>query len=95
MRARPILLSTLPLPPENNTLGYLANPETSAKLAYHDEVLLIMRVNVVGLFGCTVLPDKLGDNYAVVSTTNWNYAATAALEEMFALIFQEPAIDVG
>jgi hypothetical protein len=42
-----------------------------------------------------MLPDELGDTYAVVSTTNWDYAATAALAGIFALIFQEPSIDEG
>jgi len=34
-------------------------------------------------------------SYAVVYTTNWDYAATATSADMFALIFQEPSIDVG
>jgi hypothetical protein len=56
-------------------VGRWPNIETPTKLAYRDETLLIVLVNVVRLFGGTVLPEKLGDTYAVVSTTNWDYAA--------------------
>jgi len=42
-----------------------------------------------------VLPDELRDTHAVVSTMNWDYAATAALAGMFALIFKEPLVNVG
>jgi hypothetical protein len=55
---------------------------------------LIVLVNVVRFFGGAVLPDELGDTYAVVSTTNWDYAATAALASVLALIFQEPLVNV-
>ena len=40
-----------------------------------------------------MLPEKIGDTDPVVSTTNRDYAATAALTGMFALIFQEPLVD--
>jgi hypothetical protein len=56
---------------------------------------LIILVNVVRLLCRTVLPDELGDTDAVVSTTNRDYAATAALAGMFALIFKNPPIDMG
>jgi hypothetical protein len=42
-----------------------------------------------------MLPDKLGDTYAVVYTTNGDYAAATALAEMFALVFEEPLVNVG
>ena len=42
-----------------------------------------------------MLPDEPGNTYAVVYTTNWDYAATAALAGVFALIFQEPLVNVG
>jgi hypothetical protein len=56
---------------------------------------LIILVNVVRFFGGTVLPDELGDTYPVVSATNWDYTAAAALAGMFALIFQDPSVDEG
>jgi hypothetical protein len=52
-------------------------------------------MNVVGFFSGTVLPNELGDTYQVVSAMNWDYATTAALAEMFALIFQDPPVDMG
>jgi hypothetical protein len=41
-----------------------------------------------------MLPDELGNTYTVAYTTNWDYAATAALAGVFALIFQEPLVNV-
>ena len=41
-----------------------------------------------------MLPDELGDTYPVVSAMNWDYAAAAALAGMYALIFQEPLVNV-
>ena len=56
---------------------------------------MIVLINVVRLFGRTALPYELGDAYAVVSSTNWDYAATAAVAGMLALIFQEPLVNEG
>jgi hypothetical protein len=42
-----------------------------------------------------MLPDELWNTYAVVYTTNWDYAATAALASILALIFEEPLVNVG
>ncbi len=47
------------------------------------------------LLGGTVFPDELGNTYAVVSTMNRDYAATAALAGILALGFEDPFIDVG
>jgi hypothetical protein len=42
-----------------------------------------------------VLPDEPGDTYPIVSAMNRDYAATAALAGMFALIFKEPLVNMG
>ena len=42
-----------------------------------------------------MLPNELWDTDPVVSAMNWDYAATAALAGMFALILKNPSIDVG
>jgi hypothetical protein len=73
----------------------LPNAKAPTQLANRDETLLIVLMNVVSFLSGTVLPDELGDAYAVVSTMNWDYAATAALAGMFALIFQEPLVNMG
>jgi hypothetical protein len=73
----------------------LSNTEPSAKLAYRDEALFIVLINVVCFLSGPVLPDELGNTYAVVYTTNWDYAATATPADMFALVVQEPFVDVG
>lgn len=73
----------------------LPNSKALTQLADRDETLLIVLINVVRFFGGTVLPDEPGDTDAVVSSMNWDYAAAATLAEMFALIFQEPSIDMG
>jgi hypothetical protein len=69
------------------------DPEPSTQLANRDEAIQIVLVNVVRMFGGTMLPDELGDTYAVVSATNWDYAAATVLAEMFALVFEEPPVD--
>jgi hypothetical protein len=76
-------------------ISSLPDPETFAKFANRDETLLIVLVNVVRLFGGTMLPDELGDAYPVMSAMDRDYAATATLAGMFALIFQEPLVNVG
>jgi hypothetical protein len=75
-------------------VGRLPNTETPAKLTNRDESLLIVLVNVVGFFGGTVLPDELGDTNPVVSATDWDYAATAALADMLALVFEDPLVSM-
>ena len=72
----------------------LPDLETPAKFAHGDEALLIVLMNVVRLFGGMVLPDEVGNTYTVVYTTIWDYTATAALADMFAMIFQEPLVNV-
>jgi hypothetical protein len=42
-----------------------------------------------------MLPDELWDADPVVSAKNWDYMAATALAEMFALVFQEPLVNVG
>jgi hypothetical protein len=74
-------------------VGRLPDPETFAQLPDRDETLLIVLVNVMRLFGGTMLPNEPRDTYPVVSAMNWDYAATTALAGMFALIFQEPLVD--
>ena len=56
---------------------------------------MIVLVNVVCFFGGTVLPDEPGDADPIMSAMDLDYAATTTLAGMFALVFQEPSIDVG
>jgi hypothetical protein len=74
-------------------VGRWPNIETPTKLANRDQALLIVLVNVVRLFRGTVLPDELGDAYPIMSAMDWDYAATAALAGIFALVFQEPSVN--
>ena len=40
-----------------------------------------------------MLPDELGDSRPVMSAMDWDYAATAALAGVLALVFQDPPVD--
>lgn len=46
----------------------LPDPEAFAKLANRDEAPLIILVDVVCFLGGTMLPNELGDTYAVIYT---------------------------
>ena len=55
---------------------------------------MIVLVSVVRFLGGTMLPEELGDTNPVMSATNWDYAATATLAGMFALVVQEPSVNM-
>src|SRR5271157_1220695 len=75
-------------------VGRLTDSKPFAQFPNRDKTLLIVLVNVVRFFCGSMFPDEPGDADPVVSATNWDYAATAALAGMFTLVFQEPSVNM-